>query len=705
MFHLLAVMTSIVVALIGPGVFLGAKPAFGQILGDQPGDDTDPVRCFDHVWRDAQNAIQAYQIAFADGWSRELSCRTRAPAAAELDPCWSLVMQARPLIEQAAKLYESARRTPEPRGSQLVKQANTMMSQATALVERAGDCFQPVFTRWQQNGGRYVAGDRFDVTTDTPTGGGQPTPPVPPNLPVPPHDTRPLPAPRSPQQDGPKTGKGRWTGIVEHCRGTPGTGSAPGAQIGGPGGITGQVCIHCFWYGSGSERTNKYIVAPDYVLEANKQPRAYERSMAVERACSLTEPNQVATQPKPPTQTPTPVFHYFYINGIHTPLNGNPRGPGVPGGTYEFEYDLVKRNLVSSPAVKIPSIKQIDLMEEPTHNVSGKDRLFSNLVGQWCNDDARARWVGTPAEISVRQRIVCGGPEALDKSRGNTFGTGFAWGDLIECFRQALGVPVLRTIFADKQIEEDLLGIGFTSDLDEVKNIVDIMTRIYRSERSQSSGQRHYFIVVAHSQGNFFAEGVAYRLKNNKDNKADPLGGYIYAHRLAILSLGSPTRYDSLDPEFVAARIQHITRADDGIHVLDGISIDGAISKSPWPRAQDEVALWPWKPRVLDGFFGTGLMGAGKAFQIMKGADPLLIPLMNAHLLDNYMADPTLTPPRYLPPDKLLLPYDVAIALMPYRGGAPAGAPLLNKVRSATRVLKESLLFEENTTSQQIRGR
>jgi hypothetical protein len=92
--------------------------------------------------------------------------------------------------------------------------------------------------------------------------------------------------PTSPQSPPRPSTSGHWIGIVEHCPGTPGTGTAPGVEIGGPGGIIGPVCIFCQWTGwTGSERKSKWIVAPDDVLKAYQQPRAYERDIAVERAC------------------------------------------------------------------------------------------------------------------------------------------------------------------------------------------------------------------------------------------------------------------------------------------------------------------------------------------------------------------------------------------------------------------------------------
>jgi len=144
----------------------------GPILAVPQADNTDPVRCFDHVMRDAINATQAYQIVYAAGWKQEIECHGRAPHLADLDPCWTLLLQARPLIEQAAQSFESARRSREPTSGELVHKGNALIKQAADLLAQARRCFQPTFAKWQQNGGRYP--------------GGEVAPPAPPSPPLPP---------------------------------------------------------------------------------------------------------------------------------------------------------------------------------------------------------------------------------------------------------------------------------------------------------------------------------------------------------------------------------------------------------------------------------------------------------------------------------------------------------------------------------------
>lgn len=71
-----------------------------------------------------------------------------------------------------------------------------------------------------------------------------------------------------------------------------------------------------------------------------------------------------------------------------------------------------------------------------------------------------------------------------------------------------------------------------------------MIRRKYESEKMQpvQSRGKNFFILIAHSQGNFFAEGVAYRLLYFEGAS----GQEIFNSRLGILSLGSPTNYSSL---------------------------------------------------------------------------------------------------------------------------------------------------------------
>src|SRR4051812_15926242 len=73
-------------------------------------NDDDPVVCFDNAYRDARDALQAYQIARGATWRNGPDCRSRTQPATELGPCWELLIQGRALTEQAADAYEQGRR-------------------------------------------------------------------------------------------------------------------------------------------------------------------------------------------------------------------------------------------------------------------------------------------------------------------------------------------------------------------------------------------------------------------------------------------------------------------------------------------------------------------------------------------------------------------------------------------------------------------
>jgi hypothetical protein len=155
---ILIVLLSPVLSVAQSGDTFNVNPR-GPILADPRTDDTDPVRCFDHVLRDAINATQAYQIVYAERWRQEVECQARAPRIPELEACWTFVLQARPLIEQAGNAYETARRRLAPESAQLVQQGNRLMRQAGELLAQARRCFQPILAKWQRAGGRHAGMD------------------------------------------------------------------------------------------------------------------------------------------------------------------------------------------------------------------------------------------------------------------------------------------------------------------------------------------------------------------------------------------------------------------------------------------------------------------------------------------------------------------------------------------------------------------
>lgn len=381
----------------------------------------------------------------------------------------------------------------------------------------------------------------------------------------------------------------------------------------------------------------------------------------------------------------TPTFLYFYINGINTPLKGHPRGEASdPGGTYEHEYGRVRDTLLHTTTVVLD---EQDFMAPPTHNWSGKDEALTKFLGL-CNPSSSTGATPRPDFPSLNNTdaaasklgdslvsIACAAQKAWA-------GGGLAWGDVIECLAQSLKVT----------------GIEFTSREVEVIQAADIMLGQVAAEQRTRPQNRHpvFFILVAHSQGNFFAEGIAYRLLHQSSG----LGPFIFWNRLGIVSLGSPTRYDSLPADFVNNQIRHITRADDGIHILDALSINGLVSKRPWDRSQDVAPLWPIRKDELQVAFATGA-GPFRVFDFMNmGLPALTTPFMNAHLLDNYLSAPTATPSvlegrqREIP-WKVASLFDASATPTVAHGGsspAPAGAPVLGVVQQEVVGLKKALL-------------
>jgi hypothetical protein len=381
-----------------------------------------------------------------------------------------------------------------------------------------------------------------------------------------------------------------------------------------------------------------------------------------------------------------PTFHYFYINGINTPLNGHPRGEANdPGGTYEYEYGRVRDTLLHTTTVV--SDEQ-DVMGPPTHNWSGKDEALTKFLGL-CGPSSRSG--ATPgADFSSLNNTDAAASRFGDSlvslacaAQKAWAGGGLAWGDVIECLAQSLKIS----------------GIEFTSREAEVIQAADMMLNMVAAEQRTPPQSRHpnFFILVAHSQGNFFAEGIAYRLLHESSGTNGP---FIFWNRLGIVSLGSPTRYDSLPADFVNNQIRHITRADDGIHILDALSMDGLVSKQPWDRSRDVAPLWPIRKDELQVAFATGA-GPLRVFDFMNmGLPALATPFMNAHLLDNYLSAPTATPnvlkgrQREIP-WKVASLFDMSAIRTVIQGSsspAPAGTSVLGVVQQEVVGLKKALL-------------
>ncbi|MGH7124793.1 MAG: toxin glutamine deamidase domain-containing protein [Stellaceae bacterium] len=133
----------------------GQPPLQGSVTA------TDPMVCFDHAWRDTRAAIQAYQVVNGSGWQKDTECRDRGSAPSGLGSCWGTLSQARGLVEQAAQLFETGRKSSAPESEQLINQANALVKQAASLADSAGKCFQPLNAQAQRNrakGGQLQGG-------------------------------------------------------------------------------------------------------------------------------------------------------------------------------------------------------------------------------------------------------------------------------------------------------------------------------------------------------------------------------------------------------------------------------------------------------------------------------------------------------------------------------------------------------------------
>ena len=395
-----------------------------------------------------------------------------------------------------------------------------------------------------------------------------------------------------------------------------------------------------------------------------------------------------------------PKFYFFYINGINTPYQGIVRQPpgsrsNDPGGTYAYESGRVKAMLIDSPITGIPGTTS--MFGGESYNFSGTNPLFPRSAASGDCPTGLADW------ISCR----------VDRARA---GTGFAMGDVWECYRQATRA-----------------NIQSTAHQDEVSKIVRMIEQYFARDTGPGSTTEPYFIVVAHSQGNFFAEGVGYRLFNPDPGDQEAAGPFIAAHRLGIVSLGSPTRYDSLPPGFVADRLKHLTRDDDAILVLEPLTavLSGALRSArdsiPWlpkatgptlaqstkrPFSGNAASLWTWKKGVLASFLSNGAPGIRKLFDWMgHGLPPLVTPFMNAHLLDNYLSGPPQTPlgvtatPTVLAPADRTIPQDLSDLLMIDATGrteeqvsAPPGTSVTAIVQAQVRDLKRTLLADPAST-------
>jgi EndoU nuclease-like protein len=130
-----------------------------QLSASVERDVDDLLGAYWHVFADERNAIQAYQVAFGDqftiGIERRPAIEARIPAGLVvfigLGPgCWDPLISAKSLILQSANTFEAARRVPEPREEELVREANQLMRQAATLIQSVASCFFDARSKWIQ---------------------------------------------------------------------------------------------------------------------------------------------------------------------------------------------------------------------------------------------------------------------------------------------------------------------------------------------------------------------------------------------------------------------------------------------------------------------------------------------------------------------------------------------------------------------------
>ena len=411
-----------------------------------------------------------------------------------------------------------------------------------------------------------------------------------------------------------------------------------------------------------------------------------------------------------------PVFNYYYFNGINTPVEG------LPGarGNCRWDRAMIAANLLDlrgsarMPAptqkgagfrtpVKIAGAR--DVFDLESCNPSGT-QMGADLVN-FCASIRKQKPSWTDPGLQF-WRFWCDTatltPDVLGHGIPGVPGAGNSPGDLLESFRQSQephnGLP--------------LAGINYSANSGEVKKVAEAMIRAFRDEQAQKDSRRRtrqYFIVIAHSQGNFFAEGLAYRMMMTLDGGDE--GRAIYQTRMAVLSLASPNNYPSLDAQFRSSRIRHLTRRDDVILMLNDVGADftrrlGVKARKPWPPdpRSDVPPLWPWPPADLPAYLKASraqtlmalgppksppcnLKNFGDVDEQARCDGALYVPLVNAHLLDNYLTDPTLTTPG--------VPVNPLTAHLLYRDTqaeavAPKTTPVLRQVRAALRELKQGLI-------------
>ncbi|MCP5265238.1 MAG: hypothetical protein H6934_03970 [Burkholderiaceae bacterium] len=459
-----------------------------------------------------------------------------------------------------------------------------------------------------------------------------------------------------------------------------------------------------------SRRTGKQAIQDDSVYcQQTPDGRVVPKPYGGTRRNIPCGPN-FAPRPRQRPSSRQVVFNYYYVNGINTPyeLSGGQRGRG----NYVWDAALIRGNLLDLGArvsatgvapkasrVRIRIKSEIDRFTTvPTWNPSGMQPIMT-----MCTQARKPPSGGRNSMLAAGRWMIDG--LCAQANRIDDFRRGSAWGglapfDLLECVMQAAETQPLITRAP-------------------VPQVVAMIREIFAKERRQPAATRalNFFVVIGHSQGNFFTEAIAKSFELSKERE-------IFERRLGILALASPSNYVSLPSAWSANRIRHYTRKDD--------AIVGLLHPAPFARRPFEPnlpALWDWPDDALQRHLSvlapplrSPLLDA-MGWPVPPGCRPTREPecdpglyhaFINSHLLENYLVDPPMTlGGRPIPREAALelarkIESRLARGLSPAMRGRlqaqlrarrqslspPPGPAVLDRIRAGLRDLKRTMMQE-----------
>lgn len=357
------------------------------------------------------------------------------------------------------------------------------------------------------------------------------------------------------------------------------------------------------------------------------------------------------------------VFHYFYINGLNT-------AAGLPGleqeGTCEGERIMVQRLL--------NELKEPGKLEEPTCNPSGRTRNLglqaigmALIIGETSDQTLRQatseyRYSNNYIPLDPMQFVNCiragNIPSNFNVMDPKTYlepGGVMAPGDIGEAYKQAKIVETKLRVWGGGTYYSRESGTTYSMSDPLVSEIVNKINKTVEEEKIAKDNKENYFIIIAHSQGNFFAESVAERLKSmpNLANSKEKL-----LSRFGVLALASPTNY----PDTPELLVMGFTRENDAILELNKIhpeviQIENGPSGESFSLTRETKIKTPMPPtlpplgkseplikdKIIAGDFWDGLLRAlvrlGSSVRCFLNSSTSGPPPSNllAHLLPNYL--------------------------------------------------------------------